>query len=96
MRLRGDGRNWEAIGARVLVTAGGRTQRRDVTAGSSYLSQSDLRLHVGLGAATQADRIEVRWPSGHVETLTAVPGDALLTIEEGHGVVSRSVLQPSR
>jgi hypothetical protein len=49
-----------------------------------------------LGAATQADRIEVRWPSGKIETMTAVPGDALLTIEEGHGVVSRSALPPSK
>jgi hypothetical protein len=90
LRLRGAGRNWEAIGARVLVTAGRRTQRRDVAAGSSYLSQSDLRLHIGLGEATQADRIEVRWPSGTVETVSAVPADQLLTIEEGRGVTART------
>jgi hypothetical protein len=94
LRLRGAGGNWEAIGARVLVSAGGHTQRRDVTAGSSYLSQSDLRLHIGLGDATQADRIDVRWPSGTVETLTAVPADGRLTIEEGRGIVRPEPTRP--
>jgi hypothetical protein len=92
LRLRGAGRNWEAIGARVLVTAGGRAQRRDVAAGSSYLSQGDLRLHVGVGDATLIDRIEVRWPSGTVETVAAVAVDQLLTIEEGRGVTARTAV----
>jgi len=95
LRLRGTGKNRDAIGARVLVTAGTRTMRRDVTAGSSYLSQNDLRVHVGLGDAAQADRIEVRWPSGKTETIAAVPADQLLTIDEGRGVVERSKI-PAR
>jgi hypothetical protein len=94
LRLRGTGRNREAIGARVLVTAGSRTMRRDVTAGSSYLSQNDLRVHVGLGDAAQADRIEIRWPSGKVERLADIPADQLLTIEEGRGVVARGKMPP--
>jgi hypothetical protein len=94
LRLRGSGRNREAIGARVLVTAGTRTMRRDVTAGSSYLSQNDVRVHVGLGDTAQADRIEVGWPSGTTETIPALSADQLLTIEEGRGIVERSKIPP--
>ena len=89
LRLRGSGRNTEAIGARVLVTTGSRTQERDIKAGSSYLSQNDLRAHVGLGTATHADRIVVRWPSGHTETLSDVAADQIVTIGEGQGIVGR-------
>jgi hypothetical protein len=89
LRLRGAGGNTGAIGARVLVTAGSTTQRRDVKAGSSYLSQNDLRVHVGLGAATQADRVEVRWPSGRIDTWSAVAAGQLLTVEEGRGITGR-------
>jgi len=90
LRLRGAGRNREAIGARVVVTTGSTRQRRDVTAGSSYLSQNDLRVHVGLGEATQADRIEIRWPSGRTEALTGVAADQIVTLEEGGGISARA------
>jgi len=89
VRLRGAGTNWQAIGARVRVTTGNRTQLRDIKAGSSYLSQSDLRAHFGLGDATKADRVEVRWPDGRVESVTDVTADQILTIEEGKGVTAR-------
>jgi hypothetical protein len=65
------------------------TQIRDVKSGSSYLSQNDLRAHVGLGAAAQIDRIEVRWPSGMVDTAERVMADAVLTITEGKGITKR-------
>ena len=90
IRLAGAGRNRQALGARVLVTAGTRTQIRDVRAGSSYLSQNDLRAHVGLGSATRADRIEVRWPSGRSETVTSVPANQIVTIQEGKGIVAQA------
>jgi len=89
VRLRGAGRNTEAIGARVRVTAGSRTQIRDIKAGSSYLSQNDLRAHFGLGAAAAADRIEVMWPSGRTESVAGVAANQIVTIEEGKGVVAR-------
>jgi hypothetical protein len=79
----------DAVGARVRVTAGGRTQVREVRAGSSYLGQNDLRLHFGLGGSTTVDRIEVRWPSGHVEVLSAVPANHVVTIQEGRGLIRR-------
>jgi hypothetical protein len=88
--------NSRAIGARVRVTAGSRTQMREVRAGSSYLSQSDLRMHFGLGPATSIDRIDVLWPSGKTETLRDVAADQLLTVEESKGIVRRSPFARSR
>ena len=64
LRLVGVTSNRDALGARVTVTAGGRTQVREVKSGSSYLGQSDLRVHVGLGDARSVDRVEIRWPGG--------------------------------
>ena len=90
--LRGPAGNREAIGARIRVTAGARTLRRDVKAGSSYLSQNDLRAHFGLGEATHADRVEVQWPSGARDTIPAVDADQSITIEEGKGLVTRAGL----
>jgi hypothetical protein len=52
------------IGATVKVTAGGRTQRRDIASGDSYLSSHDPRLHFGLGGAATVESIDVRWPDG--------------------------------
>jgi hypothetical protein len=77
----------DAIGARIRVTAGGRTQVRHVRAGSSYLGQHDLRVHVGLGDAAVADRVEVTWPSGRVEAVTHVTANHVVTIQEGRGIV---------
>jgi hypothetical protein len=79
----------DAIGARVRVTVGGRTQVRDVRAGSSYLAQNDLRLHFGLGDAALIDRVEVTWPSDRVETVTKVAANQIVTIQEGRGIVGR-------
>ena len=61
-------------------------------AGSSYLSQNDLRAHFGLGAAGRADRIEVVWPSGRMEAVANVPANQIITIEEGKGIVARQPL----
>jgi hypothetical protein len=71
------------------VTTGSRTQIRDVKAGSSYLSQNDLRTHFGLASAASADRIEVVWPSGRTETLTNVSANQIITAKEGNGIVAR-------
>jgi enediyne biosynthesis protein E4 len=54
----------DAIGAQVMVTAGGATQRRVIAGGTSYCAVSDRRLVFGLGEAQQVDRLEVRWPNG--------------------------------
>jgi hypothetical protein len=63
--------NRSAVGTRVKVVSGSQTQIDEICSGSSFLSQNDLRLHFGLGTATKAELVEVRWPSGsekHFET----------------------------
>ncbi len=92
VQLRGSGLNTQAIGARIRLSAGGRTQTRDVRAGSSYLSQNDVRAHFGLGTAVQAARIDVRWPSRRLETLENVAANQIITIEEGRGITARRPL----
>ena len=82
VRLRGRAPNTDAIGARVRVTIGTRTQFRDIKAGSSYLSQNDLRAHFGLGAATRVDRVEVVWPGGAVESIPGVAANQIVTIQQ--------------
>lgn len=64
LKLEGTKSNRSAIGARVQLTAGGRTQADEVRSGGSYLSQNDLRLHFGLGTATKIDDVQILWPSG--------------------------------
>jgi len=74
--------NRSAIGARVRVTAGGRSQIDEVLSGSGYYSQNDLRLHFGLGKAERVEAIEVKWPSGAVQTLRDVKANQILRIDE--------------
>jgi hypothetical protein len=76
----------DAIGSVVFCQAGGIRRRGEVASGRSQISQSDLRVHFGLGAATRVERLEVRWPSGETVSYD-VPGvDRLLVIEQGRGV----------
>ncbi len=82
LKLVGTRSNRSAIGARVRLTAGGHVQFSEVRSGGSYLSQSDLRLHFGLGSAKQIDEIQIEWPSGIHQRLSAQPTDRLLNIRE--------------
>jgi hypothetical protein len=81
VRLRGK-LNRFGVGARVTVLAAGRRQDREVRAGGSYCSQSALDLHFGLGAAASVKAVEVRWPSGAVQTLTGLAADRWITVQE--------------
>jgi hypothetical protein len=92
MRLEGSRSNRDAIGARVIVTAGGRRQVEEVRSGSSYVSQNDMRLHFGLGSAGRVDAIEIRWPTRppRIERIGPLPAGQFLTIKEGKGIVKRS------
>ncbi len=81
--------NRSAIGTRVKVTAGGRSQIDEIMSGSSYYSQNDLRLHFGLGRSARADTVEIAWPSGEKETLRNVPANHLIVCQETKGIVSR-------
>jgi hypothetical protein len=74
--------NRDAIGAVVKVTAHGVTQTRMVKSGSSYLSQSEHPLTFGLGVNDTADRIEIRWPNGRIQTMNKVTANQLITLRE--------------
>ena len=85
IRLRGTRSDRFALGASVHVVAGGRRQVRAVLSQASYYSHDDVRLHFGLGVHDGAERIEVRWPSGTVQTLEHVRAGQTLTITEPAG-----------
>jgi hypothetical protein len=81
--LEGTRSNRDAVGARVTITCGGRRRMSERTGGGSYQSASDPRLHFGLGAARKVERIEVRWPSGHVDHHEGLSGDCEYRLREG-------------
>ncbi|MGB9363760.1 MAG: CRTAC1 family protein, partial [Candidatus Sulfotelmatobacter sp.] len=93
-KLIGTKSNKAAIGARVTVKAGTLSQFSEVRGGSSYLSQSDLRLHFGLGANDKMNEVSVRWPNGETETLRNVPADFIYTVVEGLGIQQKVALPP--
>jgi hypothetical protein len=69
----GQPHNRQAIGAVVKIRAGGRTQIREVRAGSSFLSQSSFELSFGLNGIDHIDEAEIRWPDGTTQTLHDLP-----------------------
>jgi hypothetical protein len=83
VKLVGTTSNRAALGATVRLTAGGRTQAQVALSQSSYYSHDDLRLHFGLGSSTAADSIEIRWPSGRIDTVKNVRGGRVVTLREG-------------
>ncbi len=87
--LRGKSPNTDAIGARVVATVGGRRLLRTVDGGGSYLSANDRRLHFGIGKAEKVEKLEVRWPSGRVETRADVPAGGVVRWEEAKGDAPR-------
>jgi hypothetical protein len=82
LKLKGTISNRDAVGARVNVKTGKLNQTRVVKSGGSYQSQSDFRLHFGLGSAQSADEVIIHWPSGKQQTLHGVNANRILTIEE--------------
>ncbi|OLB90193.1 MAG: hypothetical protein AUI12_00620 [Acidobacteria bacterium 13_2_20CM_2_57_6] len=89
VRLVGTRTNRAAIGSRVLVESEGRRQIQEVRSGGSFCSQSDLRLHFGLGRAREATRVTVKWLGGGQEIVEHVPADRLVVIQEGKGIVGQ-------
>lgn len=81
-----------AIGARVELQVDGRTLLREVSGGTGFASQSELRLHFGLGAGARPAQMRVLWPSGRVQTFDA---DALAPCVDGYArLVEDGVLEP--
>ncbi len=88
LKLVGTKCNRTAIGARARVVTGKHAQMNEVASGGSVMSQSDLRLHFGLGEAKVVDLIEVKWPTTEkVEKFTHVEANQILTIREGAGII---------
>jgi hypothetical protein len=73
----------DAVGARVVVRTGALTQVHDLIPVTGYLSQADPRAHFGLGEATKADEVEIRWPDGSTTKRTQVVSDQILTVVQG-------------
>lgn len=86
IRARGTESNRFGIGAKVRVTAGGRTQLREINPSGSYLSTSDVRLYIGLGSESEIARLEIDWPSGKRQILQHVGANQTLLLEESNAV----------
>ena len=82
MAVDGTGSNADAVGARVYLKSGGRTQVQEVRAGSSYLSMDSIELEFGLADAETIDEIRVLWPSGRSQVLEDIAVDQVLEITE--------------
>lgn len=82
LRLTGHRSNRDAIGAVVELTTSHGTQWATVTTSSGYLSSSDPRVHFGLGESPKATCVKIQWPSGIIQTMTDIPGDRQIQIDE--------------
>lgn len=72
------------------VTTGKHTQMDEVHSGTSVMSQSDLRLHFGVGQVRKIDRLEVKWPTTQkVEVFSSLDPNQILVIKEGSGIIQR-------
>jgi hypothetical protein len=79
--------NRSGLGARIRIVTDEGAQIDEVRSGGSYYSQNDLRVHFGLGQSTLVRTLEVRWPSGAVDTLANLPVNQFVYIREGAGLV---------
>ncbi|MCP5108928.1 MAG: CRTAC1 family protein [bacterium] len=83
IHLEGRRSNRDGIGSRVRLTSGGITQTRHLVSSSGYLSQSDFRLHFGLGKNKKVETIEIRWPTGKIQVVKNISANQVLKITEG-------------
>lgn len=74
--------NRSGIGTRVILRQGTSQQMREIKAGSSYASHCDTRVHFGLGAQSQIEELEVRWPSGQTQKLSKIKTNQILALKE--------------
>src|SRR5205814_2958178 len=66
----------------------------EVRSGGSYFSQNDLRVHFGLGKAERVDLVEIRWPSGQIDTIKNVSVNRVIYVKEGAGIVKTDAFTP--
>jgi hypothetical protein len=86
LQLVGVKSNRAALGAAVTLEQSGDKYEKEVRSGDGYISQSDLPLHFGLGSASKAEKMVIRWPSGLVETLSDLPANQYYVVREGNGI----------
>lgn len=82
IKLRGTKSNRDAVGARITLKAGLKSQIREVVSGSSFVSQNSLWQTFGLGESSKIDSLEIKWPSGHTQKLTNVSVNQTLSLVE--------------
>ena len=95
LHLTGHKSNRDGIGALVKLTTAQGSQWVTLTTSSGYLSASDPRVHFGMGPSAVADTIEIRWPSGIVQTLANVKGDRQVQVDEPAASTPSAVAAPS-
>ncbi len=86
IHLVGTESNSSALGARITLKTGALSQVKEVHSGSSYLSQSDIRVHFGLGKHPQIDALEIRWPTGVTKRFSSLNANRVWRIKEGEGL----------
>ena len=86
LRLVGVKSNRAALGASVTLQQGADKRQQEVRSGDGFISQSDLRLHFGLGQSSKAGKIVIRWPSGLIETLSDLAANRYYEVHEGQGI----------
>ncbi len=85
-----NGKNREAIGARITLKTDKRSMIRTVEAGGSYLSQNDLRLHFGFGQDEKIGNVEIWWSDGTIETVKGAVPNRILTVTQKKGITGVS------
>jgi enediyne biosynthesis protein E4 len=86
--------NRSAIGTRIRCITGNRQQLGQIRSGGSFLSQSDLRVHFGLGKATRVDSLEVQWPNGSTDRFRDIGIDQIHYIDETSGIRTAKLARP--
>lgn len=94
LRLVGTKSNRSAIGTRVQARVGRMTLTAEVRSGGSYMSHNDARIHFGLGRQAQVEHLEIRWPSGRVQTFDNVEADRFVRLKEGGGLETVRLRKP--
>jgi len=86
IRLVGTKSNRAALGALITLKQNGEKSESEVRSGDGFISQSDLRMHLGIGSAAKADEIVIRWPSGQIDILNDLKANHYYVVREGSGV----------
>lgn len=80
VQVAGEGKNTQAIGARIYVSSEGKTQMRELRAGNNFMSQNPPEAYFGLGEASKVDEVQVIWPSGKQQVLQDLDAGQLIVV----------------